>query len=260
MLPEITHASLETTVLPANEAELRDLFFRDPKTFNQLVPQEDNGLTVLKMYLHWLDDMRARYEALGIPEAAYQDNLKDIALWCEDFTAKTGKAGIAQWRWVGKSLRLELFRLGRLQFEPITLEEEIVHDGRIYPAGTPALSVHIPAGEPLDPDAALDSFRQAEAFFPRYFGKTYPLFYCHSWLMAPSLTEILPASSRIMQFQRMFHVIATQEDRQAEERVFGFLADDPHAYPENTSLQRALKAYLLSGRPAMSACALRLWS
>jgi hypothetical protein len=101
---------------------------------------------------------------------------------------------------------MELFRLGRLQFEPITLEEEIVHGGRIYPAGTPALSVHIPAGEPLDPDAALDSFRQAEAFFPHYFGQTYPLFYCHSWLMAPSLTEILPASSRIMQFQRMFQL------------------------------------------------------
>lgn len=260
MLPEITLAALKTTVLPANEAELRDLFFRDPKAFNQLLPQEDNGLTVLKMYLHWLDDMRARYEALGIPEAAYQDNLKDIALWCEDFTAKTGKAGIAQWRWVGKSLRLELFRLGRLQFEPITLEEEIVHGGRIYPAGTPALSVHIPAGEPLDPDAALDSFRQAEAFFPRYFGQTYPLFICYSWLMAPTLKEVLPPTSRILQFQSMFETVYTRPNRQAEERVFGFLADDSHTYPEKTSLQRALKAYLLSGRPAMSACALRLWS
>ena len=75
MLPEITRAALETTFLPANEAELRDLFFRDPKAFNQIVPLEDNGLTVLKMYLHWLDDMRARYEALGIPEVVYQDNL-----------------------------------------------------------------------------------------------------------------------------------------------------------------------------------------
>lgn len=260
MLPEITLAALKTTVLPANEAELRDLFFRDPKAFNQLVPQEDNGLTVLKMYLHWLDDMRARYEALGIPEDVYQDNLKDIALWCEDFTAKTGLPGIRQWRWVGKSLRLELFRLGRLQFEPITLEEEIVHGGRIYPVGTPALSVHIPAGEPLDPDAALDSFRQAEAFFPRYFGKTYPLFICYSWLMAPTLKEVLPPTSRILQFQSMFETAYTRPNRQAEERVFGFLSDDTHAYPENTSLQRALKAYLLSGRPAMSACALRLWS
>ena len=58
----------------------------------------------------------------------------------------------------------------------------------------------------------------------------------------------------------MFEPAYTRPNRQAEERVFGFLSDDTHAYPENTSLQRALKAYLLSGRPSMSACALRLWS
>ena len=80
ILPDITRAALDTLSLPANEADLRDLFFRAPQEFNQLVPQKDNGLTVLKLYLHWLDDIHARYEALGIPEDVYQDNLKDIAL------------------------------------------------------------------------------------------------------------------------------------------------------------------------------------
>lgn len=259
MLPEITRAALENLPLPADEAALRDLFFRSPSVFNRTVPQDDNGLTVLKLYLHWLPAMRARYEALGIPQAVYEDNLKDIALWCEDFTRKTGMPGIKQWPWVGKSLRLELFRLGRLQFEPAVLEEEIVHDGQVYPIGTPVLCVHIPAGEPLDPAAVLDSFRQAEDFFPRYFGQSYPLFICYSWLMAPALKEILPPDSRILQFQRMFATVYTRPHRQAEERVFGFLADDPRAYPGNTSLQQALKAYLLSGKPAMSAFAVRRW-
>ena len=259
MLPDITRTALEALSLPADEAALRDLFFRDPQTFNRIVPQEDNGLTVLNLYLHWLKEMHARYEALGIPHSIYEDNLMDITLWCEDFTAKTGLPGIKQWPWVGKSLRLELFRLGRLQFEPTALEEEIVHDGQVYPIGTPVLSVHIPASEPLNPAAALDSFRQATDFFPRYFGKSYPLFICYSWLMAPALQEVLPHDSRILQFQRMFETIYTRPHRQAEERVFGFLAEDPHHYPENTSLQKALKAYLLTGKAAMSACAVRRW-
>ncbi len=259
VLPDITRAAVEATPLPANEAALHDLFLHHPSEFNRTVPQADNGLTVLALYLHWLPEMHARYEALGIPASIYQDNLKDITLWCEDYTAKTGQPGIQQWPWVGKSLRLELFRLGRLQFEPTTLEETITLHGKTFPAGTPVLSVHIPAGEPLAPADALASFRQAEDFFPRYFGTTYPLFICYSWLMAPSLKGMLPPESRILQFQAMFDVVAESPRRQAEERVFGFLADDPTTYPENTSLQRALKAHLLTGSPAMSACAARPW-
>ena len=35
--------------------------------------------------------------------------------------------------------------------------------------------------------------------------------------------------------------------RQAEERVFGALLDDPSAYPGNTRLQRPLRDYLQQG-------------
>lgn len=259
VLPDITRDALASISLPPNEPALHELFFSDPEEFARAVPQEDHGLAVLKLYLHWLPEMQARYDALGIPPHMYQDNLTDISLWCADFTAKTGLPGIRQWAWVGKSLRMELFRLGRLQFEPTCLEQDITHSGTVYPAGTPVLNVHIPAGEPLDPAAAMDSFRQAEDFFPRYFGASYPLFVCFSWLMAPALREVLPSGSRILQFQAMFDVVEESPRRQAEERVFGFLAEDPATYPENTSLQRALKSYLLSGKPAMSAGAVRLW-
>jgi len=258
-LPDITRNALNAIPLPANESALRELFFSNPEEFARTVPQADNGLTVLKLYLHWLPEMKARYDALGIPPNIYEENLTDITLWCEDFTAKTGQPGIAQWRWAGKSLQMTLFRLGRLQFEPILLEESLTLHGHTFPAGTPALNVHIPAGEPLETEACLASFRQAEDFFPRYFGKTYPLFICCSWLMAPSLKEVLPPSSRILQFQAMFETVSACPNHQAEERVFGFLAENPASYPENTSLQRALKSYLLSGKPAMSACAVRPW-
>ena len=38
------------------------------------------------------------------------------------------------------------------------------------------------------------------------------------------------------------------QERQAEERVFGHLEENPAAYPEGTSLQKKMKAALLAGK------------
>lgn len=258
-LPAMTLAALEATPLPANHQQLHDLFWQDPQGFIDAAPREDRGLSILRMYLDWIPEMKARYDALGIPEQIFLDNLKDIGIWCRDYIAHTGLPGLRTWHWIAHSLRLELIRLGRLQFEPCALEEDIHFAGRLWPAGTPVLAVHIPAEDPLDPQAALASFAQAEDFFPRYFGKSYPLFHCHSWLLSPMLRELLPANSRILQFQGMFEVLDSAEDPQAEERVFGEVLPNPADYPENTSLQRALKAYLLDGHKSTAAAAARLW-
>ncbi len=257
-LPAATRAALATIPLPADEPALHALFLHQPHAFEGALPSDD-GMTALKLLLHWLPEMRARYDALGIPENVWQDNVKDISLWCADFTAKTSRPGIQEWPWAARSLRLELFRLGRLQFEPTVLEEAVILRGQTFPAGTPVLSVHIPAGEPLDEEAVKTSFRQAEDFFPRHFGTSYPLYICRSWLMAPTLKALLPPRSRILQFQAMFDVLEECPRRQAEMRVFGFLSDNPQNYPESTSLQRTLKAHLLAGGQAMSASAARLW-
>ena len=95
--------------------------------------------------------------------------------------------------------------------------------------------------------------------FPCYFGTSYPLYVCYSWLMATTLKSLLPPQSRILQFQAMFDILEERPRRQAEARVFGFLSDNPQNYPESTSLQRTLKAHLLAGGQAMSAAAARLW-
>ena len=47
------------------------------------------------------------------------------------------------------------------------------------------------------------------------------------------------------------------EERQAEERVFGSLAEDPATYPEETSLQRKMKMALLEGKHFGMGCGIR---
>lgn len=246
-LPDMTLRALSSTALPAESQHLYQLYAReDFRGFSQAVADFD-GMTMLRLLLSWVPMMQEQYQTLGIPEDIFQDNLKDFTIWCRHDVEQTGQPGFSHWRWVARSLRLNIIRLGRLQYERTRLSEDLHLVDRMIPAGTPVLCVHIPAGEPLDPDAVLASFQQAKAFFPRYFGESYALLHCHTWLLSPALKELLPPASRILRFQEMFQLYAQEDSRQAEERVFGMAAGDPAAYPERTSLQRALKAHLLSG-------------
>jgi hypothetical protein len=128
------------------------------------------------------------------------------------------------------------------------LDTAIVCGGRTYPEGTMVLNVHIPAGEPLDIAEVRVSMDYAPEFFKMYFQKMCTLFICHSWLLSPQLKELLQEDSRILQFQNLFSVYEVDQERQAEERVFGYIAENPDAYPERTSLQKKMKAALLAGK------------
>lgn len=248
-LPHQTREALRAVSLPENRGELKESFFRGTALFRDFAERDPLGLTVLGLYLDWMEDTRDRYEALGIPESCFRDSMKDITIWCEDHLERFGKPGFLEWDWVGRSLRLEVIRIGRLQFEPTVLPREAEGNGRRYLAGTPMLDVHIPAGEPLDTEAALDAMNRAPEFFRRYFHREFPLLHCHSWLLGPELKEVLPEGSRILRFQNLFTVYQTDHlHRQAEERIFGFLSDDAGRYPEGASLQRAAKGYLLEGK------------
>ncbi len=248
-LPEQTVFAVRQRPLPPDHHDLKTSFFEKSSHFMEFAKSDPDGLTVLCLYLHWAAETMERYGKMGIPEKYFWASMKDIAIWCEDYLEKYGVPGLQEWEWVGRSLRLEVFRIGRLQFEPRVLKQSVEFGGQAYPSGTATLEVHIPAGEPLDTAEALAAMQQAPAFFLTYFGSSYRLFHCHSWLLSPDLRKFLPEHSRIMRFQDLFSVYKTDtEERQAEERIFGFLSEDPNAYPETTSLQKAAKEYMLAGQ------------
>lgn len=246
-LPAVTADALEKIVLPTPVPSLEQF------TRNPVLPDAYNGpekeLMILKLFLSWVPDLQARYRALEIPETVLWDSLKDITIWAEDYFQKHNAPGFVEWEWVANTFRMKVLRLGRLQFEPTRLGKNLSWEGRHYSAGTPVLEVHIPAGEPLGAADVAASMEMAPAFFRKYFGESYALMRCHSWLLCPRLKELLPENSRILQFQNLFTVYEEDDERQAEERVFGFLAEDARLYPEGTSLQRTMKQALLQGTP-----------
>lgn len=255
-IPAETATAVSAISLPENHSSLKELFFNDPKTFRKSASSLD-GLEILRLYLEWALDTKALYDKIGIPESFFWDSMRDIPIWCDDYLQKHGVPGFAEWDWVGRSFRLEVIRIGRLQFEPASLEHALTVSGKMLPAGTPVLHVHVPAGEPLDIGEVMASIDQAPAFFRKYFNREFSLLHCHSWLLSPDLKNLLAERSRIIQFQNLFTVYGTDDERQAEERVFGFLADDPQAYPETTSLQKAVKTYMLDGRTVKMAAGIR---
>lgn len=82
----------------------------------------------------------------------------------------------------------------------------------------------------------------------------YEGFHCESWLLSPKLHNLLSKQSNILRFQDLFFVYNEIPARQAEERVFGKVTDRIEEYPEDTSLQRALKAYLQKGNKVGMGC------
>ena len=117
--------------------------------------------------------------------------------------------------------------------------------------GDPVIGLHIPADGRLTPeevDAALTEIKAfAAAYFPEY---RYRAFTCNSWLMDPQLETLLGPDTNIVRFSRRFTRLTRKSDGNA---VFYFIflksgAVPPETLPENTRLQRALKAHYLAGR------------
>ena len=200
----------------------------------------------LALFMRYAAEQVPRWLQQGLTETVCYDTFRDITLWYRECVRQTGLAGVVEWDWLILPLKGRLYRLGRLQYQPGTLRETVCAGGRTFVGGAAVLNVHIPADGKLERDAVADSLQQARDFFHE---GGYRLFHCHSWLLSPALRDILGSTSNILSFQEFFQVY--DEDfsyRQAEERVFGRIGEHPEEYPERTSLQKALKQYLLAGK------------
>lgn len=249
-LPEQTVAALEKIrISEAFVREMHELFLRDAATFEarmQALP--DAGVRVLALYLRWALLTLDQYRVRGISDSVFFDTFRDLAIWSAECERRTGRPGLVEWGWCGHLLRMEIYRIGRLQYQPKTLERAIRTRQSHMNEGTPVLAVHIPAGEPLRREELRVSLRNAVSFFAAFEPNDYAAFCCHSWLLAKELPALLNPDSGILHFQSLFTVYDEDySDPQAEERVFGQVHANVSDYPENTSLQRSLKRFLLQG-------------
>lgn len=113
------------------------------------------------------------------------------------------------------------------------------------------INVHIPRNTDISPDKVRLAYREALEITKKTYPEHSPIaFTCSSWLMDPTLKEILGEDSRIAQFSKPY---LRAPNKSAGKEIFSFVfrpsdAANLNSLPENTRLERRLKEMYLSGK------------
>lgn len=205
----------------------------------QILGEDIRGMKMLACELICALKTWDRYQALGISRKVYLDTMDCFPRFVKEHMASFGTYGFDREWWTVHQLSCLLFRVELLEFE---LRKDDV-------------ALHIPTGAHLDPEAVDASLAAIEEMiatrFPKW--KDWPRT-CHSWLLSPTMAELLPENSRILQFARRFAVTPTGEPNDDYLQWCYKRKDIPmENLPEESSLQRKLKAKLLKGEPFLDA-------
>jgi hypothetical protein len=184
---------------------------------------------VVQSFLARIPAARRLHAGLGLTDGESWCTLRDLPRHARLDRILHGTPGLRKEWWVELAFSGKICELGRVQFEP--------RDGY--------LAMHIPEeGGPLTPAAVDSSLLRAREIFPDYAEAR-----CTSWLLDRQLSELLPAGSNIVAFQRRFQ--PTGESRPGDPDVFEFvfhtLEPDLDRLPRETTLQRLLGDHLRGG-------------
>lgn len=148
---------------------------------------------------------------------------------------------ISQMLWGAYLINLRIIEVGRLQYEFIKfnpLNEKEYKE---------CIKIHIPSGEKLLEKQVKESIIKSKDEIKKYFGIDNPEYYCISWLLSPSINQIVDENSNIAKFYNMFEIV-DEEEGLDDVLNFVFNVKDINDYAEleeNTSLQIKLKQMLL---------------
>lgn len=106
--------------------ELKQQFKADRQAFFQLITgAERYRQKLLYLFTRFAIDAYEEYQVRSIPDHVYFDTFSDIRIWSEVCYRDYGEYGIEEYNWLQEHVQLRLFRLGRLQFQPIAVEDEL---------------------------------------------------------------------------------------------------------------------------------------
>jgi GNAT domain-containint protein/N-acyltransferase family protein len=224
------------------------------------VPPAEPPLFAVHLILAALDDIRQCHREIGVTDDISWETLAHLGRAVAAYRARHARAGVALRFWDWLRYTGWLYQVGRLEATIYRLrthpkeagpllwydDETAQRLGLPFRIGDPALGIHIPAGEPLDPHACDESLRRMREGFPGRRVAT-----CTSWLLDDQLAGYLPADSNIVRFQQRFQIVpgARDDDEAVLSAVFGPARErGPGALPRETALQRAAADHLAAGR------------
>lgn len=124
------------------------LYKRNRQQFYEKVKQhKDYRLRFLYDFCRMGVEAYEDYQSQGIGDEIFDATFYDLTLWCENCFREYGEYGINEYDWFFRHFDLQIFRLGRLEFEKMESPWEIHATGWEIRKGHPVISVHIPQGK-----------------------------------------------------------------------------------------------------------------
>ena len=207
----------------------------------------------LLLFICFSKHLRELYRLRGISDRIWFDSMSDLKWKLWECKAVKGIWGSFVAGWFPGFFNLTRFALGRLQFEIVEFNGEYEKNGKALKKGDKGINVHIPRTlTPLDKKSRDDAYAQAAEFFRNMTDGAPIAFVCSSWLLYPEAEKILPAHSNIRGFMADYDIIRSKTNGEGEYgdmwRLFDMdFTGDLNDYPEDSSLRRAYKKFLLDG-------------
>lgn len=204
----------------------------------------------LLFYVLCAPKTRQLYIQKGISLDIYHTSMLAVKWKMQKTYPLYGVWGSGWGAWFRPFFQLRRFGIGRLEFELFPSMVDYQKGNVKICKGDPVINVHIPAAGPLDHDAVVESYQRAADFFAATFPTGIIPFQCNSWLLYPPVVEMVPKGN-LYAFSNDYEIIAVEDQSEEDDRwrVFHVPETVPvEQYPEETTLQRRLKTWLLSGR------------
>ena len=177
------------------------------------------------------------YRELKIPFHIFKESMEDFNLRAMKYYRKHQRWGIQihDLKWLNFLFKLELFKLHTLRFQKFPMDyEEMEREGKDrldlsravkerFPEGTPLINTHIETGTDLSDDSVEKSLILARSFFSEFFPDFHPQgFITRTWLLHPSLKELIPPETKILKFASRFEILGLSNNyTQALLRIYG---------------------------------------
>lgn len=183
------------------------------------------------------------YRTKGYPESLFRETVLDLGYKLKECIAVYGIHGTFVLPWFDRFYDCTRFKLGRLQFETVELEEDYPGFGT---KGETVLNCHIPSCGPM----TMEDVRQSLDMAYRFYDFKGPMtVMCASWMLYPPHYSLFPEGSNLQKFYHLFQLAEQKSFGHNHDawRIFGTADEDFSKWPVQTALQKNFHAYLSQG-------------
>jgi hypothetical protein len=206
------------------------------KELKERIGEDPNGFHILAEMLNYCCQTYDEYINKGIDKDIFVETMKFCTRFINEHKEFYGYYAFKWAWWFPRQLSMCEFRIEELEFEFVEANVK-----KIY--------IHIPSDANLSSEYVEKSFKAYNEFLEKFYPEWQSVeWYCESWLLSPSLDELLPLNSNIINFKNLFEIESVDNESMAVlDWVFPGEKTEISKLSEKTTLQKNMKNYLISG-------------